>query len=270
MYNKKLRCFVNASLLGSAVLLTQPAIAAVTITDQDSSIRSSGTVSSNTRTESWSVEERNANNLLAFNQTINESRAAGTNTANATASINSIVSTTMLSASGSASSSATNNETSNSFSRPRADARSEFSVTFELDIATAFELDGALSYLGERFNGGITANLRNGSGFSGTTFNLSFGDSSADSGFTQNIDLSGTLDAGIYTFSVQATSSSDAFRTNDLESSSANYNLSLKFGNWDSSVTTAVPLPASGWLFAMGLAAIRYRQRIGLRSKQTG
>lgn len=256
-----------------SVLNVVPANAAVTILEHSSSIRSNGDVSSPTRSESWSVQERNATNLNSFLSSVNETRISGQNSSTGNASIDSKANTLTLTGSGSAQSIVTyvHDSLNNSFfSRPSASARSEFEVTFELDIATAFQLMGDLSYVGERFDGGVTASLRNGGNFSSsTTFNLSLGNSSPQGNFDQSINFSGLLDPGTYVFSLYANTRVDLFSNSSSTTESfAEYDVSLKFGtaesieNWSSEHSSAVPVPAAAWLFAsalIGMQSVRRR-----------
>ena len=253
---------VLTTVLGMAISAT--GYAAVTITNQDSDIRSSGNVASATRSESWTVEERNANQSLIFNRSINESRTASTNTASANATINSSVSDSMIVGTGSATASASYNDsgTGSSFiNRPRSNSESQFSVTFEITTATFFELDGTLEFNGERFDGGVTSSLRNNSSFS-STFNLSFGDSNADGDFLQNISLSGMLDPGTYIFSTLARANSDPFSLGQTALNTASYDVSLTLGSWDSLTPPAsVPVPAAIWLFGSSLLGLQIFNR---------
>lgn len=245
--------------------------AVVTITDHEATIRSTGNVYNLTRSESWTIEERSPEGATSFTGSLNTTRSAGTNTASSSASLDSSASMSMINAAGSAGSSAEKNEDS-SYGSLRGSGQSRFEVAFELDTATFFNLTGSLSYLGERYDGGATATLRNNSYSHDSTFNLSFGSSSSHEGFNQRINLSGILDAGTYYFSALATTNTSLYSTSSPEFSVAAFDLSLKLGDWESSShsghSSAVPVPAAAWLFLSSIMGLFTAKRASASNKE--
>ncbi|GEM_PF-1448910 len=250
-------------LISAAVLLTTSTYASTTdaaavLIDAERSVRSQGTVASNTSVESWSRQEFPATEFGAFSYVVDQSRAAGTNTASGTASINSNITDTLFSGSGTSTSSAAVNESTTSYSSTSADANATSRVTFQILSPTFFNLTALLAYdrvLGSGCcGGGATLSLRN-TNYSSPGFNLSFGNSSANGDFSQNIQLSGVLDPNTYTLEAFSNSNARGYSVGSSELATGQFDFSLSLSN-----VSAVPLPGTVWMLITGVMALASRR----------
>jgi len=250
---------VCVQLISTAVLITSATHASTTdaaavLVSAERSVRSSGSVLSNTTIESWSRQEFPANKFDAFNFTVDESRSAGTNTASGFASIDSLITTTKFSGSGVATGSAALNEPTTNCCSLSGEASSRYQVTFTIVTPTFFSLEGVLSFdniLGSGCcGGGTTLSLRN-SNYSGPTYNLSFGTSSSNGDFTQNIFLSGMLDPNTYTLEAIASSNARGSSVGFPQMMTSAFDFTLTIGD-----INPVPLPGTVWLMLTGIMGI--------------
>ncbi|MEE4186507.1 MAG: hypothetical protein V2J12_12135 [Gammaproteobacteria bacterium] len=225
--------------------------APVTIVDDNRLIRSSGSISSETRTNSWNVSDVSANNTGIYNQTLDETRTADPNSARSVATIVSNIGTSVFSASGTAFGVVDLEPGSGNNRFSEADASSQFEVRFVVDEPTNFSLSALLGFdqiSGTGSRGGATLSL------SSNFFNLSAGTSFTSQDFERNIVLSGILDPDTYTLRVSASVNSDAFSSPSLVSGQSNYNVRLNLA--------PIPVPAAVWLFASGVGLL-----FGLRNR---
>ncbi len=238
--------------LTAVLLLAAGSIAqAATITVDERSVRTSGSIGSSTSNQSWSREEFPAANAQVFDKVLDETRTAGTNLARGVASMDSSVTASLITAHGRANSevhiqeSMRNSAYQDSYTRLR--------ITFQILQPTMFTLTGLLAYdsiLGSNY-GGSYLSLRT-DYYSGPAFNLNFGNSSTSSDFSQNIQLTGMLDPNTYTLEAIADTSAQGYSIGNRQLSTATFDVQLALG----AQTSPVPLPASVWMLLTGLAAI--------------
>jgi len=226
--------------------------ASVTILNDNRTVRSSGNVASDTRTNSWSVADFSANDTGVYNQTLDEARFAGANVARSVATIASNISTSGFVASGEAFGvvDLTPGSGGNNFSQ--ADALSQFEVRFTIDEPTNFSLRSLLEFDAiagiNRSRGNVQLQLTS------DFFSLSSGTSFAREDFERNLLLSGTLDPDTYTLRVIASVDNDAFSSPFEVSGRATYDVRLDLA--------PIPVPAAVWLFASGLGMLLMRRSI--------
>jgi len=241
-------CLLHSAVYAAAILVTDNRL-----------VRSQGDVISQTTTQSWTVEERSPGNFGTFDFTVDETRTAGTNTASANASMTSNITESLFTANASTGSSSTLNEAGN-FSRSSSSGRASFEVTFQLLAPTTFDLTGNLSFLQGTGSsrGGSVLSLVN--GCCSNTFNISLGNSSVFSDFSQNIQLSGLLDPDTYTLRAQASVNSDNFSPGFPESGTAAFNFNFVLGS-NGAAVSPVPVPASVWLFGSAIGLLGWMRR---------
>ncbi len=241
-------------------LLHSAAYAAVVLVTENRLVRSQGDVGSQTSFQSWAVEERSTGDFGSFNFTVDETRTAGTNSASASASMTSDITASMFSASGNTGGSVIFSEPSN-FSRSDAFGRASFEVTFQVLTPTVFDLTGSLSFLQNEGSprGAAVLSLVNG-GCCSNTFNISLGNGSAFSSFSQNIQLSGVLDPATYTLRAQASVNADSFSAGFPESGMATFDFNFALGSGGGTVSP-VPVPAAVWLFGSAIGLLGWMRR---------
>jgi hypothetical protein len=219
--------------------------ASVTIINDNRTIRSSGSISSETRTNSWNVSDVSPNDTGIYNQTLDETRIAEPNSARGVATIVSNIGTSGFSASGTAFSVVDLEPGSGNNRFSEADAFSQFEVRFVIDEPTNFSLSALLGFdqiSGNGSRGGAQLSL------SSNFFNLSAGTSFVSQDFERNIVLSGILDPDTYTLRVSASVNSDAFSSPSLVSGQSSYNVRMNLA--------PIPVPAAVWLFASGIGLL--------------
>jgi len=224
--------------------------ASVILMDESRRVRSSGSVSSVTSLETWSVEERSPGDFGNFNFEVNETRSAGSNVSSSRGFLQSSITGNLFSATGMANASAGVNETRGNTS-VNGNGLSEFAVTFQVLEPTIFNLDGFLAFdpMFGSPRGSATITLLSDS-FTGANFRLSFGTSSAFGDFSQNVMVAGLLEPNTYTLRAFASSSADAFSLNSTQDGRASFDVNLALHS------AAVPLPAAAWTFGLALTML--------------
>ncbi len=250
---KPFRPLARPVSLAAFLLLAAGSIAqAATITVDERSLRTSGSIGSSTSYQSWSREEFPPANAQVFNKVVDETRTAGTNLAHGMASMESSVAPSLIIAIGSSSSEVSVQEsTRNNYASQ--DSSSRLRITFQILQPTMFTLTGVLAFdnvLGSNYGGSILS-LRT-DYYSGPSFNLNFGNSSSSSDFRQNVQLTGMLDPNTYTLEAIASTSAQGYSIGSRQLSNATFAVQLALG----AQTSPVPLPASAWMLLTGLAAI--------------
>jgi len=249
-------CLVHSVAYSAAVLVKDGRL-----------VHSSGSVSSQTSLQSFTVEERSPGNFGAFNFSINETRSAGTNQATSSASMTSNITDTLFSASASAGESLTANEPPGSgFSFPSTSGRALFEAMFQVLTPMSFDLTGNLSFTQAAGfpRGGASLNLSNGSFGRGGTFNISLGNGSASNSFSQAVQLSGLLPPDTYTLRVQASVGASGISVGRPQASTAAFDFNFLLGIPGGA--SVVPVPAAVWLFGSAIGLLGWLGRRGSRS----
>lgn len=239
------------SLVFSLALVPTLSSAAVVLSGDNRSVRSSGDVHSTTRSETWNVTERAIQGQQRFTTSLDEERVAGSNRAGGAASISSLMIGNRITATSTLNSFVDLNELS-SFSSSDGDASSQYSVNILLSEPTPFYLALDLGFDSIQGSPRGSAQFRLSSSF----FNLTLGSSSLFADYNQSFSFSGVLDAGTYNLNVFASTDTDGFQLFE-ERAMADFDFDLRFG-LDAS---PVPVPAAFWLMAGALAMLKPRTR---------
>jgi len=241
-------CLLHSAVYAAAILVTDNRL-----------VNSQGNVSSQTTTQTWTVEERSPGNFGTFDFMVDETRTAGTNAASSNASLTSNITDSLFTANASAGSSSILNESGNP-SRSSSSGRASFEATFQILTPTTFDLTGNLSFLkgAGSSRGGATLSLFN--GCCSNTFSISLGNSSVFNDFSQNIQLSGLLDPDTYTLRAQASVNADNFSVGSPESGTAAFDFNFVLGS-NGAAVAPVPVPAAVWLFGSAIGLLGWMRR---------
>jgi hypothetical protein len=246
-------------IITAAVLLTvgqMASAASVNLVSESRFVKSSGNAGAAYDYKSWAEESRVDGIFGEFNDSLAETRAAGSNVSTATADIQSNISAFSYTAIG------------NAYARVdmfgpgsfypganKANSESVYDVSFELLEPMNFELSGfvALVLDSEGLEKNPFGSAKVSLTKSESDFEQIFGGTGLDADFFEDISVAGILLAGNYRLRVEAAASSNGGGYVGVEEALGRYAVQLNL--------TPVPVPASVWLFCSALGFLGWKSR---------
>ena len=241
VWNKAILAVFTINLMS----LGHTANAAVVLLSEFRSVSTNASVNTPVGSDSASTSRNSLGDFADFDESVEIDLSLEDASANGAAQQSSQISTTSILASGAATASAgISSFDPFFFTGADANANTNLSVEFEVDIPQSFDLSGVVSspdFSGFPF-GQADVSLRSQDG----SFNISFSTPFFDGGTTP-FDLSGTLFPNIYTLSANANIGANAFNEEAVNGAAE---FSLEFN------VAPVPIPAAAWLFGAGLLGL--------------